>query len=109
MLFRSTCVPDWECSAWLDCFNNFQKRICVDANRCGTDENRPEEIKDCTVPDEVLATGEEDSAGSEGSGLSSLTGFVVARGAGSWIAAVVLVLIVAGLFFYIGMKSRLNK
>lgn len=45
-----TCVEDWICTDWNECFNSIQKRVCADVNRCGTEENKPVEIQDCLMP-----------------------------------------------------------
>ena len=53
------CVSDWQCTDWLDCSNGNQKRVCVDANKCGT-EIRKDETRACENPAVVqksLATG----------------------------------------------------
>lgn len=53
------CTSDWQCTDWLDCSNGKQKRVCVDANKCGT-EIRKDETRACENPADVqksLATG----------------------------------------------------
>lgn len=55
------CQPDWICTAWSDCVNEFQNRSCTDSNFCGNEENKPVLFKDCEkiqIP-EKLPPGEE--------------------------------------------------
>ncbi|MFH1642317.1 MAG: hypothetical protein ABIC04_05470 [Nanoarchaeota archaeon] len=42
------CVQRWICTTWGKCkFDNTQTRLCVDKNNCGTDGDKPSEIKSC--------------------------------------------------------------
>ncbi|MCX6814661.1 MAG: VWA domain-containing protein, partial [Candidatus Aenigmarchaeota archaeon] len=42
------CTPNWQCSEWTACCEDgTQKRLCLDANNCGTLAGKPEEIKFC--------------------------------------------------------------
>ncbi|RME52239.1 hypothetical protein D6783_05475 [Candidatus Woesearchaeota archaeon] len=114
------CVPDWTCSDWLDCLNGFQKRVCVDSNRCQSLENKPAEERECEIPPElrasapvdVQATGGEDDNGlpatSEGSttGLRGVTGFVVGSPLRAGASIALLLLIVAGIAFFIFAKKK---
>jgi len=43
------CQEEWICTDWLECFNNVQKRVCADVNRCGTTEKKPIEEQDCEM------------------------------------------------------------
>ncbi|MBW3003542.1 hypothetical protein KY328_05005 [Candidatus Woesearchaeota archaeon] len=43
------CTPNWECSDWSACISSVQTRTCVDRNRCGNLESRPEQEQRCTV------------------------------------------------------------
>ena len=45
----TVCEENWKCSEWFECFNGKQKRVCVDLNNCGTEENKPEEVRSCSV------------------------------------------------------------
>ncbi len=43
------CIEDWNCTTWSSCYqNNTRIRTCNDLNECGTDYDKPEEIKNCT-------------------------------------------------------------
>lgn len=44
------CTEEWFCSGWSECVNDEQTRICVDLNRCGTTEGKPDEARICAVP-----------------------------------------------------------
>lgn len=44
------CQENWICNNWTQCINETQTRICTDLNECGTQENKPEEIQNCTEP-----------------------------------------------------------
>jgi hypothetical protein len=46
----AACVPMWSCTDWSDCAGGQNSRQCVDARSCGTDEGRPGETKECSVP-----------------------------------------------------------
>jgi Mg-chelatase subunit ChlD len=42
------CTPNWQCSDWSACCEDgTQKRLCLDANNCGTLAGKPQEIKFC--------------------------------------------------------------
>jgi hypothetical protein len=53
-----TCKEYWVCTEWSFCLGSgVQLRTCVDANRCGTDMDRPNESQSCVpipVKDVVL-------------------------------------------------------
>ncbi len=56
-LNNANCVEDWECSNWLDCVGGIQKKVCTDKNSCGTETNKPETEKECTVSQRKLGRG----------------------------------------------------
>ncbi len=42
------CVESWSCSDWSICYpNGTQTRECIDVNACGTDEDKPETLREC--------------------------------------------------------------
>lgn len=47
VIVNSSCTEYWECSEWLDCIDNVQKRVCTDRNSCATELNKPLERQDC--------------------------------------------------------------
>ncbi|MBU2099706.1 MAG: DUF362 domain-containing protein [Candidatus Micrarchaeota archaeon] len=42
------CEENWSCTAWSECVNGNQTRTCIDQAQCGTTENKPYEIQDCS-------------------------------------------------------------
>ena len=56
-LNNANCIEDWECSNWLDCVGGIQKKVCTDKNSCGTETNKPETEKECTVSQKKLGRG----------------------------------------------------
>ncbi|HJX50831.1 MAG TPA: S8 family serine peptidase [Candidatus Nanoarchaeia archaeon] len=45
----TNCDEDWSCGNWSDiCINGLQERTCVDANDCGTSEDKPNETQICS-------------------------------------------------------------
>lgn len=47
---------NWFCSGWSECVEGEQTRTCVDLNRRGTAENKPDETRICIVPPETGET-----------------------------------------------------
>ena len=42
------CVENWKCSDWAACsLDGFQKRKCLDINKCGTKKKKPTDIQVC--------------------------------------------------------------
>ncbi len=53
------CIPDWSCTRWSLCFSDGTRtRNCIDLNRCGDTEDKPDETMLCEPP-EVDDTFEE--------------------------------------------------
>jgi hypothetical protein len=46
---EETCEENWKCTDWFECFNGKQRRNCIDLNNCGTENNKPEIVRDCEV------------------------------------------------------------
>lgn len=44
------CTPSWQCTAWSECLDGEQSRVCTDQNSCGTEEGKPSEEQVCTPP-----------------------------------------------------------
>jgi len=55
---KEICKENWICTDWFECFNGKQKRTCVDLNNCGTEENKPTTIRNCTISTTINATQE---------------------------------------------------
>jgi hypothetical protein len=43
------CIEQWTCTDWFECVNGTQERYCIDANECGTIEERPALEQECEV------------------------------------------------------------
>jgi hypothetical protein len=55
------CTPSWQCSEWTACCEDgTQKRLCLDANNCGTLAGKPQEIRFCLFS-ALLSSGDSDS------------------------------------------------
>jgi hypothetical protein len=61
------CLPDWRCTAWTECKNDEQKRVCVDLNKCGPDAKETEK-RSCTEQEE----DEDDDTATEGDAISAI-------------------------------------
>ncbi len=46
-LFASVCTPSWECGNWSECEDGEQGRECIDNNKCGTQNDKPNVEKEC--------------------------------------------------------------
>jgi hypothetical protein len=99
-----SCIPNWVCSEWLDCFNGIEKRVCVDSNECGGESSEPITQRAC----EVIAPGNESmfpdfDQETPGDGI---TGFLIANGA--WVAGAVIIIVLAILAVF-GATRRTKK
>jgi hypothetical protein len=90
------CTSDWQCTDWLDCSNGKQKRVCVDANKCGT-EIRKDETRACENP----ATAQKSVA--TGSLLEDPTTL------GAVLGAIAIIVIVALYYFLKKRKPKITK
>ena len=53
----SSCIPDWNCTAWNSCVSNQQSRTCADLNSCGVTANKPLTTRVCSSGDgEIMST-----------------------------------------------------
>lgn len=44
----TACLESWSCTAWSDCADGAQTRLCTDLNSCGTTAVKPAESQSCT-------------------------------------------------------------
>ncbi len=44
-----SCVEHWSCSEWTGCVDGFRTRVCQDAEKCGSEEKKPETRFDCSA------------------------------------------------------------
>jgi len=69
-LTYESCTESWNCSSWSNCLNENQTRICLDLNECGSLDNKPIEIQNCTI-EEIPQETSSPSSSSGGSGGST--------------------------------------
>jgi|GEM_PF-4377074 len=50
------CTEDWECTAWTNCIDGKQTRVCSDDNECGTIKYKPETARTCTCNEDWRCT-----------------------------------------------------
>ncbi|MGC9310664.1 MAG: hypothetical protein ACP5E4_02975, partial [Candidatus Aenigmatarchaeota archaeon] len=62
------CTPKWFCGDWKKCENETQTRNCIDLNKCGTDLDKPELARECTI--EIL--GNETNVSTCGDGVCNI-------------------------------------
>jgi len=100
------CEPSWKCSDWSSCINGIQTRFCTDVNKCGKDDGKPIEDKECgsvtitpvvtppvvsTVPSTQPSTPVTSTSGSN---VSSSGGSL------SFLWYMIVILIVLGIIWY---------
>lgn len=103
---NSDCTPDWYCSEWEDCLASKQKRTCIDNNNCGVEDAKPLESQSCEIlslEDSIKIEQRSDSA------FNRITGAVIGGGIATWIFFIVLVGLIAGLFFFVIAKRKSKK
>ena len=55
-LLEQSCTELWSCTAWSECSDGLQTRVCTDDNECGTVTTKPAESQECGVEEaEVVA------------------------------------------------------
>ena len=42
-----SCKEEWSCTQWSECTDGIQMRECVDKNFCESNDNKPEETREC--------------------------------------------------------------
>jgi hypothetical protein len=47
------CAPSWKCTAWADCINTRQTRLCYDENNCGSVKNMPSTRRTCISESDI--------------------------------------------------------
>jgi len=52
----TSCTPHWDCTDWYQCVNGTQWRECFDWNRCGLDQSKPNETRQCQVYNDTTLT-----------------------------------------------------
>lgn len=51
---QPACTELWSCSAWSECLNNVQKRVCTDLNGCSSAEKKPLTSRVCVSDTYVI-------------------------------------------------------
>ena len=114
VVVQEECVPDWECTDWLDCTTGVQKRACIDANKC-EGAVMPELERACEIPEELKSDDEEIENepfsqrtvdlldDTKPTGLSAITGAVVSNGGFSILG---LVVVLAGIVVFLIYKKK---
>jgi len=95
------CIENWQCSAFGDCTNGNQVRICTDTNSCGTFNLRPALTQACTTPSTSLF-------GVTGGTIGAIGNFVK-TGAGIATLITLIVVIVLGISLIAIRKSNVAK
>ena len=55
-LEQSSCTELWSCTAWSECSDGLQTRVCTDDSECGTVNTKPAESQECGIEEsEVVA------------------------------------------------------
>ncbi len=83
-----SCTPNWKCSDWSECVNGEQTRKCTDLNKCGSEEKKPAEKRNCVEAPEI----EQPKPMKADKGL--------------WIVALFIILVIA---FIISLTRRAKK
>ena len=73
----NSCNPNWDCTSWNDCSSSgIQTRTCSDAEKCGTNNNKPPTTKSCVYATPQSANHENESqvktTGSENNGKETV-------------------------------------
>ncbi|MFH1364894.1 MAG: thrombospondin type 3 repeat-containing protein, partial [Candidatus Aenigmatarchaeota archaeon] len=129
-----TCAESWICTEWSLCQPNGKTtRTCTDKNKCGTTEVKPFEERSCyyftketidvaETQDTIVKQESEPVSGkapekqeiveipedtTESTGLLGITGALIAgAGQGGVIAAIILIIVIAGILAYVYKKKE---
>ena len=96
---QPVCTPDWQCTEWMECFNNKQRRVCIDANKCNSTD-KPEELQNCTSSlcgNKICEQGEDCTSCKEDCSCQDGT-MIIAL----FMAMIVIILILVYQFFVLG-------
>ncbi|MCA9488150.1 MAG: hypothetical protein KC516_04280 [Nanoarchaeota archaeon] len=59
VISTNDCDEDWNCTEWGSCVDNLMIRFCVDSNGCGSEENKPQTVVNCSSFEVNLSGGNE--------------------------------------------------
>lgn len=95
LVYAQECQENWLCQEWTECNeDNFQARTCVDLNKYGTLENRPDLVKDCNY---TIAP-------------AAVTGFSISEAFQNnlwWIVLIVIIILIILMFWL--LKPRTSE
>jgi len=102
------CKPNWKCSDWLDCFEGKEKRVCVQANDCESDDPSPATVRSCEVKKvPIKKESSEVLAEPEGGFINWITAAVVGGGTGGILVPLgIVILLGLGTWGYIRYKRK---
>ncbi len=106
---KEECIPDWICSSWSDCISGVQNRVCVDQNRCNTEEGKPEEHRTCEMPEKTKENNE--TAGTTPVTGLPVTAFIVNKTSFVYGATIIIVIIILYIIyrFWISPEKKKTK
>jgi hypothetical protein len=97
------CTEEWGCSEWSECNDGLQTRECIDNNDCGTENRKPLETLECSVPQTTVS---EETIIPE-TETNAPTGLFLGLETGSIIATVISVIVILILIIF-ERKSKKN-
>jgi len=98
------CTESWTCTDWNACIGGTAHRSCVDSNKCGTETDKPAQIKTCEVP----AAGPESNSPASDTSNTGVTGAAVGKtGKGSLLVGVLIVVVIVALA--LGITTAVKK
>jgi len=107
---KEKCIPNWICSSWGDCISGVQNRVCVDQNRCNTEEGKPEESRGCEVPEELKATGNEETKQNFFKRfLNMITGAAIGNKSTAKGVTITALIVIVGIVVFLFMARGKNK
>ena len=108
------CESDWKCSGWSECKDRRMTRLCIDANECEEELNKPAEVAICSVEEASEGEGDPvtyDIQGENPNDPNTLfTGSAIGDAdKGSITIGIILLLVALGLLFVTAMKVKKKK
>ena len=104
------CVENWECGNWSECINDVQRRLCVDLNECGPENNKPEEYFECgeeNIENTILDFSSTEPDEDDESFFSVMTGAVVgAVGTTGGVVTGMIILVILSGFVAIRIRKK---
>lgn len=102
-----SCTTDWTLGEWSTCVNGTQTRtVSYPTGYCAPVTLKPVETQTCIVPPVINNQTVQANGTVIGNFVNGITGAVIGGGTGSWIAAVVFILIIAGLLYWVILRRK---